>query len=49
VQSGDTLYSIARRQYGSSNRWEDIFRLNKVLLKNNPARLARGMVLKLPE
>lgn len=49
VQSGDTLYSIARKQFGNSNRWEEIFRLNKTLLKNNPARLAKGMVLKLPE
>ena len=49
VQSGDTLYSIARKQFGDSKRWEDIFRLNKDLLKNNPTRLAKGMVLKLPE
>ncbi|HKQ49645.1 MAG TPA: LysM peptidoglycan-binding domain-containing protein [Phycisphaerae bacterium] len=49
VQTGDTLYSIARKQYGSSKRWEDIFRLNKAALKNNPARLSSGMALKLPE
>ena len=49
VQSGDTLYSISRKLYGSSKRWEDIFRLNKAALKNNPARLSNGMLLKLPE
>lgn len=49
VQSGDTLYSIARKQCGNKNRWEEIFRLNKDVLKGKASRLSTGMVLKLPE
>ncbi len=48
VQSGDTLYSIAKKQCGSSTRWKEIQRLNKDVLKGN-SRLSVGMVLKLPE
>jgi nucleoid-associated protein YgaU len=49
VQKGDTLYSIAKKQCGSSSRWEEIVRLNKDVLKGNPSRLSNGMILKLPE
>lgn len=48
VQSGDTLYSIAKKHCGSSSRWKEIQHLNQDVLKGN-SRLSVGMTLKLPE
>ncbi len=48
VQAGDSFYSIARARLGSGARWEEIYRLNKGLVKNNPKALKPGMILKLP-
>lgn len=48
VRNGDTFYSIAQSQCGSSAQWREIFTLNKSLVKNDPKRLRPGMVLKLP-
>ncbi len=49
VQPGDRLYTIAERLYGSGARWQEIYRLNQKLLKNDPDRLSPGMVLKLSD
>lgn len=48
VQSGDTLYSISQRVYGSGVRWEEILKNNKSLLRGDPKRLSPGMTLQLP-
>ncbi len=48
VQAGDSFYSIARARLGSGARWEEIYRLNRGLVKDNPKALKPGMVLKLP-
>jgi nucleoid-associated protein YgaU len=48
VQPGDSFYSIARARLGSGVRWEEIYRLNKNLVKDNPKALKPGMILKLP-
>lgn len=47
VQPGDTLTSIARRLYGSSNRWEEIFAANRDLLRS-PNDLRVGQELQIP-
>lgn len=47
VQKGDTFYSIARKVYGSNDRWQDIFRANKAAV-SAPSRLKPGMVLVIP-
>jgi nucleoid-associated protein YgaU len=48
VESGDTFYSIARRQLGSASRWKEIYELNKSKLDNNPKNLRAGQVIYMP-
>jgi len=45
VQRGDTLWSIASRQYGNGQRWRDIAAANGI---TNERQLAVGQVLVLP-
>ena len=45
VSAGETLIAIARRQLGSSDRWEDIARLNDI---NDPGSIRVGQVLVIP-
>ncbi|MCB9853839.1 MAG: LysM peptidoglycan-binding domain-containing protein [Phycisphaerales bacterium] len=47
VQKGDTFYSIARKLYGSTDRWQDLFNANKATV-SNPSRLRPGMELVVP-
>jgi nucleoid-associated protein YgaU len=49
VREGDSFYSIAEAIYGDGARWQDIFRLNRALVKNDPRKLRPDMILKLPE
>jgi len=48
VRPGDTLTSIARALYGNSARWEDIFMMNRDLLRS-PNDLRVGQELQIPE
>lgn len=48
VQTGDTLYNIARRTLGDERKWKQLFEKNRATLKNDPKRLKIGMVLTLP-
>ena len=48
VKEGDTIYGIAKKNLGDSNRWKDVFELNKDQLRGDPRRLKPGMTLKLP-
>jgi nucleoid-associated protein YgaU len=47
VESGDTLWKIAKGLLGSGNRYMEIFNLNKDVL-NNPDVIKVGQDLKLP-
>lgn len=47
VQRGDTLSTIALRFYGDADRWEDIYELNRAVLRS-PHGVREGMVLRLP-
>jgi nucleoid-associated protein YgaU len=47
VRRGDTLIAIARRHYGDSAMYMDIFNLNRHQL-SSPEALREGMVLKMP-
>jgi nucleoid-associated protein YgaU len=49
VQSGDSLYKIAKRLYGTGNGVVKIYNANKDVIGPNMAKLSVGMVLKLPE
>src|SRR6266478_9251519 len=45
VQHGDSLSMIAQRQYGDSEVWPEIGKINGIA---NPLLLRQGMTLKLP-
>jgi len=47
VKTGDSLSKIARSQLGSSNRWGEIYELNKDIIKN-PSMIFPGQVLRMP-
>jgi chromosome segregation ATPase len=47
VAEGETLTRIARRYYGSSERWAEIYDANRASLPN-PAALTIGMKLRIP-
>lgn len=48
VQSGDSLYSIARTQLGDGTAWSELCAANSDLLRGDCNRLTPGMVLTLP-
>ena len=47
VKPGDTLYAIARREYGNGELWDLIYRANQSKLAN-PHNLPAGVTLTLP-
>jgi nucleoid-associated protein YgaU len=48
VQSGDSLYKIARDLYGSGTKSDDIYALNRDVIGDDSTKLKIGEVLKLP-
>jgi nucleoid-associated protein YgaU len=48
VQSGDTLSSIAKAQFGDANAYQKIFEANRPMLKD-PDEIYPGQVLIIPE
>lgn len=48
VQKGDTLSAIAKKQYGSADKYMAIFEANKPMLKD-PDRIYPGQVLRIPK
>ncbi len=49
VTTGDSLWKIAEKEYGSGYSWTKIYEANKQLLGNNPSKLIAGTVLQLPK
>lgn len=49
VQTGDTLYSIAKRRLGDGTRWDEIYEANKAAIGDDPRKLKVGMRLTLPK
>ncbi|HEY7119327.1 MAG TPA: LysM domain-containing protein [Tepidisphaeraceae bacterium] len=49
VQSGDSLYKISQKIYGTPNYLEAIYEQNKQAIGPNPTKLKLGMILDLPE
>jgi nucleoid-associated protein YgaU len=47
VTQGDNLWKIAKREYGDSNWWYEIFNANRRLIKS-PDLVHPGMTLRLP-
>ncbi|MCU0495281.1 MAG: LysM peptidoglycan-binding domain-containing protein [Chloroflexaceae bacterium] len=48
VQRGDTLESIAVKQFGNGAAWRDLYRLNEAIIGSNPNFLRVGLVLRMP-
>jgi nucleoid-associated protein YgaU len=49
VQSGDSLYKIAKKLYGNGEKSDDLYQANKQTIGPDSTRLKIGMVLTLPE
>lgn len=45
IKKGDTLGSISKKFFGSTQQWKKIAKANKI---NNPAKIKIGMVLEIP-
>ena len=45
---GDTLRSIARKEYGDESKWELLYETNKRILEDPQAEIFPGTVLKIP-
>lgn len=48
VRDGDSFYTIAKRVLDDGKRWEEIYEMNKALVKNSPKRLRPGMTIMVP-
>lgn len=48
VRDGDSFYTIAKRVLNDGKRWEEIYDMNKALVKNSPKRLRPGMTIMVP-
>lgn len=48
VKKGDTLWTIAKRYYGSGSKYKKIYNANKKKIGGNPNKIKVGMVLKIP-
>ena len=49
VKYGDSLCAIAKKYYGSSSKYTDIYNANKSVIGGNPNLIKPGQVLTLPE
>jgi peptidoglycan-associated lipoprotein len=47
IQPGDTLWSIAKREYGNGMQWKRIYEFNKDVI-SNPDRPKKGTKIRLP-
>lgn len=48
VKSGDSLQRISSKLYGTAEKWQKIYDLNRSSIGGDPHRLRAGLVLKLP-
>lgn len=49
VQSGDSLWDIARHQLGDGSRWGEIYRMNADAIGQNPDLIHPGTTLHMPD
>jgi phospholipase C len=47
VRAGDSLSGIAKARFGSTDKWRDLYKLNRSVIGNNPNKLVVGEVLTL--
>lgn len=48
VQEGDTLFTIAKQYYGDGDKFIDVYRANRSVVRN-PDQLTPGTVLAIPD
>lgn len=48
TKPGDTLWAIAKLQYGDGSKWKDIYEANKNVIGPDPNRIASGIQLVMP-
>lgn len=48
VSSGDSLWAIAKKIYGSGAKWQDIYAANKSAIGANPNKIYPGQVFTIP-
>jgi len=48
VKPGDSLWAIAKLQYGSGSKWKDIYEANKGLIGPDPNLISSGIQLVMP-
>ena len=48
VKSGDSLWKIAQKLYGSGSQYTKLYNANKGVIGNNPNLIYPGQVLKIP-
>ena len=49
TQPGDTMYTVAKSQYGNGNQWKKVYEANKEVVGSNPNMPYSGKVLKIPQ
>ncbi len=49
VQQGDTLSAIALKYYGNAALWTEIYKANKHVIGDDPAKIFPGQELKIPK
>lgn len=49
VGTGETLHTIARKLFGSSDFWRDLYRANAALIGEDPWKDISGLVLVIPD
>lgn len=48
VQTGDSLWSIAKMKLGSGSRWRDLYDANRTVIGDDPDRIIPGQELVMP-
>ncbi len=49
VQTGDSLWTIAQKEYGSGYAWSQVYAANREVIGNNPSLLEKGTKIDLPK
>ena len=49
VESGDTLWAIAKKELGAGTRWTELYEKNRGVIGDNPDRIKPGQVLTIPD
>ena len=48
IEKGDTLSKIAKREYGSADKWDALFDANREVI-DHPDRISPGQTIRIPD